>query len=360
MDVAWGEDYDVLADVGRAAFSRCSPLEDRASRLSFEEQVAQFADLGWLQLGDPTGADEDRAPLGTIAAIFTEMGRALVDGPLLDLMTARDASLAAGTADARELADRIGDGATIVVPVFSSADWGEHVSVRDGALSGTALAVGFADRAHAFLVHARGAENVLARVPSGDSVEVEAMPNLGERPLFAVRFSNTPLASEDVLARGAGADAAVELADARAAVLRAAQVVGAGQRLLEITVRYARERHQFGGPIGRFQAVQYLCTDIALAVHRTSVHVRSTARALDAGEDVQPHLGLLRRQAARTAQVMVHGAHEVHAGIGFMVESSVHLFTNAAKRWQFDFGSDARNEADVVSALDRRWAESAA
>ncbi|MGN0102605.1 MAG: hypothetical protein ACI39C_16840, partial [Dietzia sp.] len=69
--------------------------------------------------------------------------------------------------------------------------------------------------------------------------------------------------------------------------------------------------------------------------------------------DPHPHVGLLRRQAAKAAQEMVHSAHEVHAGIGYMVESNVHLFTNAAKRWQFDFGSQARNSADITSALER-------
>lgn len=359
MELAWGEDFTALADVSRSVFARYSPLEDRSHAVPFAEQLAQLAELGWLQLGDPGDTNDESPALATIAGIFVEMGRALAATPLLELTTARDAALVIGTEPALALAERIGAGTTAVLPVLASAEWGTTVSYADGVLTGTALAVGYADRADAFLVHAAhpvhagGGESIVALVEPGPSVAVEAMPNMGEHPMSALTFHDIVVAGDAVLARGADADRAVEVATQRADVLRAAQVHGAGLRLLDMTVRYAKERHQFGGPIGRFQAVQYLCTDLAVAAHLTSAHARSAAAALDTGADPQPHLGLMRRQAAKAAGQMVHSAHEVHAGIGYMVESDVHLFTDAAKRWQFDFGSAARNDAEIVTALDR-------
>ena len=353
MELAWGEDFAALADVSKSVFARYSPLEDRSNNVPFADQIAQFAELGWLQLGDPTGLDADSPPLATIAGVFVEMGRALVGTPLLDLTMARDAALAIGTEKSAGIAERIGNGEAVVIPVFPSTDWGSGVSYENGVLNGVALAVGYADHADSFLVHARAGENIVAVVESSSSLGLEAMPNMGEHPMFAVTFDNVPVADAAVLARGCDADHAVEVAEQRGAVLRAAQVYGAALRLLDMTVLYAQQRHQFGGPIGRFQAVQYLCTDIAIAAHLTSAHARSAAAALDAGVDPQPHIGLMRKQAAKAALQMVHSAHEVHAGIGYMIESNVHLFTDAAKRWQYDFGSAARNNAEIVSALDR-------
>ncbi|MBP1325979.1 alkylation response protein AidB-like acyl-CoA dehydrogenase [Leucobacter exalbidus] len=358
MELAWGEDFDALVDVSKSAFVRYSPLEERTNSVPFADQIAQFAELGWLQLSDPNVAADEGVPLTTIAAVFVEMGRALADTPLLDLIVARDAALAAGSEHAAALAERIGDGEAIVLPVFPDAaiagsEWGGGLTIENGVLNGTAFAIGYADQAEAFLVHAVGAENVLAVVEAGAAVTVEPMSNMGDHEVFALSFANVAVPAESVLARGADADRAAKLASQRGSVLRAAQVYGAGLRLLDITVLYAQQRHQFGGPIGRFQAVQYLCTDIAVAAHLTSAHVRSAAGALDAGADAQPHLGLLHKQAIKTATHMVHCAHEVHAGIGYMVESNVHLFTNAAKRWQFDFGSAAHTDAEIVSALDR-------
>ncbi|WP_024793978.1 acyl-CoA dehydrogenase family protein [Tomitella biformata] len=353
MDLEWGEDFAALADVSKSVFARYSPLEDRSNEVPFVDQVAQFAELGWLELGDPTGADADSPALGTIAGVFVEMGRALANTPLLDLMMARDAALAIGTEISAGFAERIGSGEAVVIPVFPSAEWGSAVTCENGVLRGIALAVGYADRANSFLVHASTGESIVAIVDSSSAISIEAMPNMGGHPMFAVTFDNVPVADTVVLARGGDADRAVEVAEQRGAVLRAAQVYGSALRLLDITVLYAQQRHQFGGPIGRFQAVQYLCSDIAVAAHLTSAHARSAAGAIGAGLDPQPHIGLMRKQAAKAALQIVHSAHEVHAGIGYMVESNVHLFTDAAKRWQYDFGSEARNDAEIVSALDR-------
>lgn len=353
MELAWGEDFAALAEVSKSVFTRYSPLEDRSNHVPFAEQVAQFTELGWLQLGDPAAADAESPSLATIAGIFVEMGRALAATPLLDLTMARDVVRLIGTETSTAVAERIGNGAAVVIPVFPSADWGPPVSCANGVLNGVAPAVGYADRADSFLVHSGAGESIVAMVDSNSSIGIEAMPNMGGHPMFAVTFDQVPVADAAVLARGSDADRAVEVAQARGAVLRAAQVYGAGLRLLDTTVRYAQQRHQFGGAIGRFQAVQYLCTDIAIAAHLTSVHTRSAAAAIDAGVDPQPHIGLMRKQAAKAALQIVHSAHEVHAGIGYMVESNVHLFTDAAKRWQYDFGSAAHNDVEIVSALDR-------
>lgn len=353
MELTWGEDFAALADVSKSVFARYSPLEDRSNTVPFADQIAQFAELGWLQLGDPTGTDADSPSLATIAGIFVEAGRTLASTPLLELTMARDAALVIGTDEATNLAKRIGNGEAVVVPMFPSPEWGSAVTYANDTLDGVALAVEHADDADSFLVYASGEESVVAVVESSSATDIEAMPNMGGYPMFAVRFDNVPVADAAVLARGNDADRAVEVAGQRGSVLRAAQLYGAGLKLLDMTVLYAQQRHQFGGPIGRFQAVQYLCTDIAVATHLTSVHARSAASALDAGVDPQPHIGLMRKQAAKAAQEIVHSAHEVHAGIGYMIESNVHLFTDAAKRWQFDFGSAARNDTEIVDALDR-------
>jgi alkylation response protein AidB-like acyl-CoA dehydrogenase len=357
MDLTWGEDFTTLSKVSRSVLARYSPLEDRSNSVPFAEQVTQFAELGWLQLGDPTGADADSASLGTIAGIFVETGRALAATPLLELTMARDAALAIDTETSLGVAERIGDGEAVVIPVFPSADWGSSVSYDDGALNGVALAVAYADDADSFLVHAAEGEGAAVLVDASAPIGVDALPNIGGHPLFAVTFDNVPVADDAVLARGSAAGRAVEIAEQRAAVLRAAQVYGAGMKLLDMTVLYAQQRHQFGGPIGRFQAVQYLCTDMAVASHLVSAHARSAARAIDAGADPQPHLGLMRKQAAKAALQIVHSAHEVHAGIGYMLESNVHLFTNAAKRWQYDFGMAEVNDAEIVSALERIYTD---
>lgn len=354
MELMWGEDFEVLADVSKSVLAHHSPLEDRTRQTSVADQVAQFAELGWLGLGDPLGLDPESPGLGTIAAIHVEVGRSLAATPLLELGLARDAALATDTEAGAALAEMIGEGEQVVVGVLDDATWQGSVREQDGALVGQVSPVDWAEDAHSFLVQVGGPSPCLVLVPA-DAVRRDSLPNIGGHAWSTLHFDQVPVAGLHVIATGEVAVEAARLAIQRRDVLRAAQVYGAGLRLVEMTVRYAGERRQFGGPIGRFQAVQYLCTDIAVGAHLTSAHVRAVAAELDAGRDPQPHLGLLRRQAASAALEMVHCAHEVHAGIGYMVESNVHLFTNCAKRWQYDFGSSAANDADVVEALAVRY-----
>ncbi|MCF8568780.1 hypothetical protein L5G32_00670 [Gordonia sp. HY002] len=351
MELTWGDDFAALTDVSKSVFARYSPLDDRSNTVPFADQVSQFAELGWLQLADASGTDEESASLGTIAAVFVEMGRALVETPLLDLTVARDAAILAGAPAATALAARIGDGDAVVVPAFCTENWGSAVTVTGGTATGRLLGVGYADQAESLLVHAaEDGESLLMLVDTADA-SVEAMSNIGGYPIFSVTLTDVAVTAERTLARGADADRAIDLASQRGDVLRAAQVYGAGMRLLDMTVLYAQQRHQFGGPIGRFQAVQYLCTDIALNAHVTSAHTRAAATALDTTGDGRPYVDLMRNQAILTAREIVHCAHEVHAGIGYMVESNVHLFTDAAKRWQYDFGDAADLNSSIVSTI---------
>jgi alkylation response protein AidB-like acyl-CoA dehydrogenase len=125
--------------------------------------------------------------------------------------------------------------------------------------------------------------------------------------------------------------------------------VGAGEKLLELSVDYSHQRRQFGRPIGQFQAVQYLCTDIAIATHLTDLFVRQAAWRLDHGLPARREVALAKGYASRAAQVVVHRAHEVHAGVAFMLESDVQLYTRRAKHWELDLG-DARHHDEVVAA----------
>jgi alkylation response protein AidB-like acyl-CoA dehydrogenase len=138
----------------------------------------------------------------------------------------------------------------------------------------------------------------------------------------------------------------------RAALLRAAEVVGAGERLLDISVGYAHQRKQFGRPIGQFQAVQYLCTDIAIDTHLTDLFVRQAAWRLDQGLPARREVALAKGYASRAAQRIVHRAHEVHAGVAFMLETDVQLFTRRAKHWELDLGAARHHDETVASTLE--------
>ena len=74
----------------------------------------------------------------------------------------------------------------------------------------------------------------------------------------------------------------------KAAVLQTATIVGAARAVLDMTNQYAKDREQFGGPIGRYQAVQYLVSDILIDLHRTDLLARQAAFRIDAAKHMEP------------------------------------------------------------------------
>lgn len=138
----------------------------------------------------------------------------------------------------------------------------------------------------------------------------------------------------------------------RGALGTAAQLVGLGRRMLDLAVAYAGERHQFGAPIGSFQAVKHQLADAALRLRFAAPAVYGAAWSLatdgpTAGRDVSTAKALASdaaRQAGRTA-LQVHGA------IGYTVEADLHLFQKRAEALARTWGDAAWHRRRVAEAL---------
>jgi alkylation response protein AidB-like acyl-CoA dehydrogenase len=366
MDITLDDRHQELGRVARQLFESRSPLttvrELEGSDVGYAPELWQeMARLDWLGLAVPEALGGPGGSLLDLVALYREMGRALVPSPHLG--TAVIAADVLGREGARrEVLASIMGGRTIVAPALAEPDgaWGPEAVMLparrtlDGyRLHGTKLLVAHAHVADRFLVTTR-----TAAPPDGitlflvdarrDGVEIEPLPNIAGMPLFAVTFDVELDADALVGAVDHGWQLLAPALD-RAAVLRGAEVVGAGERLLDMSVGYAHQRTQFGRPIGQFQAVQYLCTDIAIATHLTDLFVRQAAWRLDQGLPARREVALAKGYASRAAQVVVHRAHEVHAGVAFMLESDVQLYTRRAKHWELDLG-DARYHDEVVAA----------
>ena len=352
--------------MSRQLFEARCPLttvrELEQSDLGYSPDLWQeMARLDWLGLAVPEALGGPGGHLLDLVALYREMGRTLVPSPHLGTAVIA-ADVLAREGARRDLLAALMAGSAIVTPAILEPDaiWGpEGVTLAarrtlDGyQLRGTKLLVEYAHVADHVLVAARtaappdGLTLFLVDARAG-GVTIEPLPNIAGMALFAVTLD---VVLDDQAVVGAVDQGWQLLSPAldRAAVLRGAEVVGAGERLLDLSVGYAHQRRQFGRPIGQFQAVQYLCTDIAIATHLTDLFVRQAAWRLDQGLPARREVALAKGYASRAAQIVVHRAHEVHAGVAFMLESDVQLYTRRAKHWELDLG-DARTHDEVVAA----------
>lgn len=229
---------------------------------------------------------------------------------------------------------------------------GDAISAkRDGArwrLSGKASRVPWARGAAAIVVVADG----VVAIASPADCRIAAGANLAGEPRDDVDFAGAP---------AAGAPASVDARALRAlgAVMRSAQIAGALQAVLEISVRYATERVQFGRAIGRFQAVQQnlavLAGQGAAATAAAQAGIEAAARDL-----ASPAIAAAKIRAGEAASLGAAIAHQVHGAIGFTQEYPLNQLTRRLWSWRDEFGNESHWArllgGDVAAAgAERLW-----
>ncbi len=285
------------------------------------DALAEMGVLGVMVPEESGGlgmGDEDLVPL------LIECGRVALPDPVSSTAYVASGLLRDDTSDpARALLGRIADGSATVGVGFS------------GSANLTAAAT-----IDAFLMCDRDEVHLLG---SGD-VSIRPVQSVdGARALGVVDWEPS---GDTLIASGEAGSHAVTRAFDRAALGAAAQLVGLGGAMIDMTVAYAGERRQFGVPIGSFQAVKHHLADAALAVAFAEPLVLRAANSLAHGDpDAPVHVSMAKARASEAALVASEAALQCHGAIGYTVEYDLHLFMKrswalAARYGDADFHRD--------------------
>lgn len=373
IDLNLNDEQRLIQETAHDFFDRHSPPEKvRAS----ENQADEFsrdlwnkmAELGWVGMPFPDDFGGLDCSILDMYGLYLELGRYLVPCPHLDTVVIGGGLVAAlGNAEQKQrILPEIAAGKMIVSPAIMEPEgvFGPNgikiAATRAGdgfVLNGTKALVPYVKSAAWLVVAARtgkaaGESGITLFLvdPGATGVTCEALPNMARYPLYAVSFADVAVTPDNVLGTVDQAWAALDDVVMKAAILQSAMIAGGGDRVLEMSADYAKERVQFGQPIGRHQAVQYLVTDIAIDVHLTKLLTLQAAWRATEGLPFKREAALAKAQASKAASVMIHRAHEVHAGIGFMNDYDLGLFTRRAKNWETNLG-------DYRYHLERAMAE---
>jgi alkylation response protein AidB-like acyl-CoA dehydrogenase len=318
-----------------------------------DAQWQAVAELGWP--GVIVSEADGGLGLGVVELIVIEeeLGYALAPTPLLSTASAALVLAAAGSPEQRQrwLPALAGGDVLGALAVWDERGapppGGSTVRVHsDGTLTATLLAVPDAAGAGVFVV--AGADDVHFVVDAGASgIEISPQAPLDPtRKLARVSFSATPA---EPLTGGDGA--AVARAYATIATAMAAESVGVGQRTMEMAVAYAKDRKQFGRPIGSYQAVSHRCAQMLLEIEGARSLTYGAAWALDHDHDTALRAASMAKAYAGDAGYRVSAsALQVHGGIGFTWEHDLHFFLKRAVANAHSFG-DARWHRERVIAL---------
>jgi alkylation response protein AidB-like acyl-CoA dehydrogenase len=329
------------------------------SEHGFEQSDWQeMAELGWPGLALPEEWGGQGLGVVDLAVLFEEMGYALAPSPLLSTTVAGLALALNGTDEQKErwlrpLAIGEARGTVALFDTGTPARIGsfEMEAVADGdgvVLDGEKVLVMDAASADFFLVAtADGRRHLVEREADGVTVTPEKSIDLTRR-LYSVRFDGVKVAADATL--NGGQDEYLPVLW-RACVAVAAESTGIAQRTMEMAVEYAKDRQQFGRPIGAYQAVSHRCAQMLLETENSRSAVYGAAWAADADPEALPLAASMAKAYASDAGWRVPDASiQVHGGIGFTWEHDLHFFLKRGKANAAGFG-DARWHRDRVADL---------
>jgi alkylation response protein AidB-like acyl-CoA dehydrogenase len=207
----------------------------------------------------------------------------------------------------------------------------------DGSVSGTVDCVLAGDRAQSFVVVVQQSATRSLRLVNRQAAGVTITP----RRLLDRSRSVADVRLESVASEPLDPDADTYLADcaSRAAVLTAADSLGASERMLGLAVEYSKQRHQFGVPIGSFQAVKHAAATILVGVEAARSVVYFAAASVDSGAaDAALHASAAKAQVTAEGARAADSALTIHGAIGYTWEHDLQLFYKRAKFDEFLYG----------------------
>jgi alkylation response protein AidB-like acyl-CoA dehydrogenase len=234
-------------------------------------------------------------------------------------------------------------------------------------LAGSDWAAGLIDGARVAAV-ADGLDRVVPFVPSADLVvlcddeRLRVVDLAGRQPPAEPAMDVTRTVGwlrADAVAGAPGAEiggpAEVERLRDVAAVAYSAEMLGIAQRALDLSVEYAKDRVQFGRPIGSFQAVKHRCADMLVDVEgmRSAVYWAAWCVAND-HEDASVAASTAKCWCSDAVTRVTSSALQVHGGIGFTWEHDIHLYLKRAHLDSISFGTAADHRARLARLLRAR------
>jgi alkylation response protein AidB-like acyl-CoA dehydrogenase len=189
------------------------------------------------------------------------------------------------------------------------------------------------------------------------AVTLRARPVLdGSRRLAVVEWEPSP---STLVVSGFEAEEVLAQLEQRAAMGTGAVLVGVADRLLSMAAQYAKERSQFGKPIGSFQAVKHHLADALVRVEFARPMVYRAAWSLSVGErDAGLHASMAKAMASEAATLAARTALQVHGAIGYTWEHDLQLWMKRAWALAASWGDAATHRARVLETLTQSSARS--
>jgi len=329
----------------------------------------EMANLGWIGLVLPEKYGGQGMTFMELAVLLEEMGRACLPGPYFStVMLGGLPVLEAGTEEQKqEFLPKIAAGETLVtlaltepsarydplgVEVKATADGDNYI------IKGTKLFVPDAHVADYIICVTRTRDTAdksqgisLFIVDAGSTgIRHRLLRTIASDRQCEVVFDKVAVPRENLLGELNQGWKLVEKTLQRAAAAKCAEMIGGAEQVLEMTVAYAKERVQFGRPIGSFQAVQHHCANMASDLEASRFITYRACWMVSQNLPCDKEVSMAKAWVSDAYRRIVSLGHQIHGGVGFTKDHDMQLYYRRAKGGELLFG-DADYHREKVAEL---------
>jgi alkylation response protein AidB-like acyl-CoA dehydrogenase len=367
------EEQQMIRDVARNFFAKEWDGQMVRQMIQSEkgftpEMWGKMAELGWMGLLIPEKYEGFDMSHLEMSILLYEMGYVCMPGPFFSTAVLGVMTLLEGGNDRqkREILPEVASGERFLTVAWTEPGGRyteEGISLnaeKEGdeyVLSGTKLFVPDAHVADTIFCAAR-TQNDSSKEETSVSLFIvdRKVQGLRVRPLstftgekvFEVVFDQVRVSPENVLGQPGEGMSVLKKVREKAAVAKCAEMSGGAQKVLEMAVDYAKEREQFGQPIGSFQAIQHHCADILTLADSCKFMTFQASWRISEGLSSQKESSMCKAWVSESYRRLIATGIQILGGTGFMEEHDIHLYYNRAKAAELAFG-DAGFHREIVA-----------
>jgi len=372
VDFNWNEEQKMLMDMVRKFFEKECPMtlvkkmmtEPEGQQIDLWEKMAELGLLGLLFEKRYGGGE---AGFLELAAFLEETGRAMAPGPFFSSMVMAGLVLAETDNEAlkAKLIPAVCSGEKILTLAVGEEDdlWeARYIQTRaeragdDYLVTGRKMFVRDAHLADPILVAARAGDaekaiTVLAVDSTSPGIKITPLRTISGEKQCEVLFDRVKVPADQIVVQEDRGWAVIEKIRPRIIIARCAQMIGGMERVLDMTIRYAAEREQFGVPISSFQVIQHYCVDMLMDLEMSRYLTYEAAWRANEGLPLDKEASMAKALCSDAFIRIAEKSHQIHGGIGFTDEYDLHVYSKHAKGWELTLGNGFDHRAIVAREL---------
>jgi len=361
VDLSLSEEQEMLKKATRDFVSEKCPKSfvkqmEQDEKGYSPELWKEMASLGWLGLVFPEKYGGGGMSFLDLSMLLEEMGYACLPAPFLATVVLGGLPIMdIGSEEQKEqYLPKIASGKLILslALIEPAMEYGPGAiaveATPDGdsyVISGTKLFVPYANCCDYLLCMTRTSKQeegitIFIVDTKSPGIKCTVLDTMAHDKLCEVVFEHVRVPKEAILGQLDQGWPEVQKIVERGDVAKCCELVGNFQWTLEDTIAYAKERQQFGRPIGSFQALQHYCADIYTYVEGAKLSAYQAAWMLSEGFPCTKEIAVAKLWISEVSSRIFNLAHQIHGAMGVTIEHDLHFYTTRAKSVEFSYGKD--------------------